>query len=82
MQTKNYIEISKIVLTFWVYIYIIGKENKRKAECGCHQFTKEEVVCMIEIALLHIIKLLFTALVAETIITFALIIALVVIISK
>ena len=37
---------------------------------------------MIEIALLHIIKLLFTALVAETIITFALIIALAKIISK
>ena len=55
---------------------------REKAECGCHQITKEEVVCMIEIALLHIIKLLFTALVAETIITFALIIALAKIISK
>ena len=43
---------------------------------------KEEVVCMIEIALLHIIKLLFAALVAETIITFALIIALAKIIIK
>ena len=53
-----------------------------KAECGCHQLTKEEVVCMIEMIFIHIIKFLFFALVAETIVTFALIIALAKILSK
>ena len=43
---------------------------------------KEEVMCMIEIILIHIIKLLFFAIIAETIIAFALIIALAKIISK
>ena len=43
---------------------------------------KEEVVCMIEITLLHIIKLLLTAIIAESIVTFALIIVLIVIVSK
>ena len=63
-------------------IYIMTRKIREKAECGCHQIQQEEVVCMIEITLLHIIKLLFFALCAETIITFALIIALAKIISK
>jgi hypothetical protein len=48
----------------------------------CVPPTKEEVVCMIEEVLVLIIYILFYSLIGITIITFALIIALVVIISK
>ena len=55
---------------------------REKSRMWLPPIPKEEVVCMIEIILVHIIKLLFLALCAETIITFALIIALAKILSK
>ena len=61
-----------------LYSTIIGNENK-------HMWlaSNKEVGRMVEIEILHIIiKLLFAGLVSVTIIAFALIIALVVIISK
>ena len=56
--------------------------NKEKAECGCHLHKEMEVVRMIEIEMLLIIKLLFAGLVSVTIIAFALIIAIALILSK
>ena len=59
------------------YTIIVGNENKQMWFAS-----NKEVRRMIEQALLLIIKLLFAGLVSVTIIAFALIIALVVIISK
>ena len=69
------------ILTFMRKFCIISKKM-RKAECGCH-LHRMEVVRMIEIEmLLIVIKLLLTGLISVTIIAFALIIALTLIMSK
>ena len=68
---------SLIIDLYFTYMYNI-LWNKEKQGCVA---SKEEVMCMVE-ALLQLIILLFAGLVSVTIIAFALIIALVVIISK
>ena len=77
---KNNCKICAVCLKY-VKIYcivdVVGNENKQMWFAS-----NKEVRRMIEQALLLIIKLLFAGLVSVTIIAFALIIALVVIISK
>ena len=77
---KNNCKICDVCLKY-VKIYcivdVVGNENKQMWFAS-----NKEVRRMIEQALLLIIKLLFAGLVSVTIIAFALIIALVVIISK
>ena len=67
-------------LTFLILPYII-KLKFGEAECGCH-LHRMEVVHMIENLYLQLIFLLFSALVAVTIIAFAIIIVLSIMLSK
>ena len=68
---------SLIIDLYFTYVYNI-LWNKEKQECVA---SKEEVMCMVE-ALLQLIILFFAGLVSVTIITIALIIVLVHILSK
>ena len=61
-------------MTFWVCIYIIGKENK--VECGCHQPKKKEVARMVEKYILQLLILSIYFNVLQAILAIALIIAL------
>lgn len=67
-------------LTFYILAYII-KSKFGEAECGCH-LHRMEVVLMIENIYLQLIIMLFSALVVVTIIAFALIIVLSIMLSK
>ena len=69
------------LLTFYYLLYIIDEENleKQNVVATLHRM---EVVLMIENILLQLIILLFTALMTVTIIAFALIIILSIVLSK
>lgn len=54
----------------------MNKENENKAECGCHQFQKEEMVCMVERYILKLLILSIYFNVLQAILAVSLIMAL------
>ena len=78
---KNVCKILKILLTFHIENYIIGQENIREQNVLA-TYIESEVVRMVHQVIMQILILSIYANILLTIIAFALIIALVVIISK